>query len=58
MTATIENGILKIEIPLERPEPSKSGKTLIVATSHGIQQTSATVNGKHVSIGLNAFIKN
>jgi hypothetical protein len=57
MTATIANNILTIEIPLEKPRPSASGKTLVVATSGGNITTTAQVNGKPVTIGLNAYIK-
>jgi len=48
--------VLRIEIPLQTPSPSKTGKTLIVASSAGIMTTDAKVNGKNVKIGLNAFI--
>jgi hypothetical protein len=54
---TIEKGELVIRIPMQTPAPSSSGKTLVVATSHGNQQTAATVNGKPVFVGLNAYIK-
>lgn len=57
MKATIEKGELVIRIPLQEPRPSASGKTLVVASSHGNQATTATVNGKPVIIGLNAYIK-
>lgn len=58
MKATLKNGSLIIEIPAnEVPTPSKSGKTLIVATSNGNMATTAQVNGKPVIIGLNAYIK-
>lgn len=56
MKVTIKNNVLFIEIPLQNPAPSSTGKTLIVASSNGIAVTSATVNGKAVKIGLNAFI--
>ena len=57
MNVTIEGKELVIRIPLETPpRPSKSGKTMIVATSSGSVTTSATVDGKQVIIGLNAFI--
>lgn len=57
MQVTIENNELVIRIPVENPpRPSKSGKSLIVATSGGNQTTSATVDGKRVVIGLNAYI--
>lgn len=57
MKATIKNNILTIEIPLQTPTASKSGKTKIVATSGGNITTSALVDGKPVTIGLNAYIK-
>lgn len=57
MIATIKDGKLIIEIPLQTPTPSKTGKTLMVATTNGNVVTSAVVNGKPVTIGLNAWIK-
>ncbi len=48
---------LYIEIDLEEPTPSSSGKTLVVASTHGNTVTDAQVNGKPVTIGLNAYIK-
>ena len=35
MKVTIANNVLTIEIPLQTPRPSASGKTLVVATSSG-----------------------
>ena len=46
-----------IVMELETPTPSASGKTLVVASSHGNMITDATVDGKKVTIGLNAYIK-
>lgn len=57
MTATIEGNELVIRVQLQEPTPSTSGKTLIVASSHGNQTTTATVNGKPIIVGLNAYIK-
>lgn len=57
MKATIANGILTIEIPLQTPRASASGKTLVVASSGGNVTTTATVNGKPVTVGVNAYIK-
>jgi hypothetical protein len=54
---TIEKGELVIRIPMQEPTPSSSGKTLVVASSHGNQQTTATVNSKPVYVGVNAYIK-
>lgn len=57
MQVEIEGKELVIRIPLENPpRPSKSGKTLIVATSSGNVTTSATVDGKPVTVGLNCYI--
>jgi len=47
---------LYIEIDLEKPTPSSSGKTLVVASSRGNAVTTAEVDGKPITIGLNAYI--
>ena len=56
LKAEIVNGVLKIEIPIGVPAPSASGKTLVVASSHGNRATTAVIDGKPVVIGLNAYI--
>lgn len=56
MKTEIKNGNLIIEIPLQSPRPSASGKTLVVATTGGNKATTATVDGKPVVVGLNAYI--
>jgi len=57
MTVEIKNGKLCIEIDLETPTLSASGKTLVVASTRGNAMTSVMVDGKPVTIGLNAYIK-
>jgi hypothetical protein len=57
MTVEIKGSKLCIEIDLEEPTPSTSGKTLVVASTRGNAITTAKVNGKQVIIGLNAYIK-
>jgi hypothetical protein len=57
MTAKIEGNNLIITVPMTAPTPSASGKTLSVASSHGNMATAATVEGKPIIIGLNAYIK-
>jgi hypothetical protein len=57
METKIEDGFLCIRIPLEAPRPSATGKTLLVASTGGNVVTTATVDGKPVVIGLNAYIK-
>lgn len=57
MTCEVKDGNLVITIPMNKPEPSKSGKTMVVASSHGNVATTAVVDGKPVTIGVNAYIK-
>lgn len=57
MEATIEGNTLVIRIEMNEPRPSASGKTLVVASSGGNMTTTATVKGKPLVIGLNAYIK-
>ena len=57
MNVEIKDNKLCIEIDLETPTPSASGKTLVVASTHGNTVTSATIDGKPIIIGLNAYIK-
>jgi hypothetical protein len=58
-TAKIEKGNLVITIPLEEdPQPSQSGKTLVVASTRGFAKTTAKVDNKDVSISVNACISN
>jgi len=51
-----EKNKLKIELPLERAVPSKSGKTLVVASTHGVLTTNVKYKRKPVSLVANAFI--
>ena len=48
---------LTIEMDLETPRPSASGKTLVVASSRGNQATDAQIDGKTVTVGVNAYVK-
>lgn len=56
MKVEIKDGNLIITIPMQTPTPSSTGKTLVVASSRGNVKTDAMVNGKPVTIGLNAYI--
>ena len=49
---------LTLVLDLQEPTPSATGKTLVVATTHGNQPTDVTVNGKPVIVGVNAYIRN
>ena len=57
MKVEIKGNELIITVELQTPTPSASGKTLVVASSHGNQTTTATIDGKPVVVGLNAYIK-
>ena len=56
MKASIENGKLIVTIETSTPTPSASGKTLVVASSHGNVPTEALIDGKPVTVGFNATI--
>jgi hypothetical protein len=54
---TIENGCLVIKLPLAKnPQPSASGKTVLVASTHGSIRTMVTVQDKPVTVSVNAYI--
>ena len=57
MEIKIENGNLIISIELQKPTPSASGKTLVVATTHGNVTTDCVIDGKPLVVGLNAYIE-
>jgi hypothetical protein len=57
LTAAIEDGFLVIKVPMNpAPVRSASGKTLVVASTHGNKQTEVEVDGKPVIVGLNAYV--
>jgi hypothetical protein len=57
LTATIEDGILVIKVPMNpTPVRSATGKTLVVASTHGNKQTELEVDGKPVIVGVNAYV--
>lgn len=58
MKVEIKDGQLVITLPMENPTPSSTGKSLIVASSHGAVKTDSQVNGKSVKINVTAFIAN
>ena len=57
MKVEIKGNELIITIEMQTPTPSTSGKTLVIASSHGNQTTTAVIDGKPVVVGLNAYIK-
>ncbi|MBA7671145.1 hypothetical protein ES703_79296 [subsurface metagenome] len=58
MEVELKNKKLIITIPVnDKPTPSASGKTLVVASSHGNQKTTAMIDGKPIIVGVNAYIR-
>jgi len=56
-SAKLEGDELVIRVPMnDKPERSTSGKTLVVASTHGNKETDIVVQGKKVVIGVNAYI--
>lgn len=56
MKVEIKGNKMIIEIEMQEPTPSASGKTLVVASTRGNTKTEVMVQGKPVTIGLNAYI--
>jgi hypothetical protein len=57
LTAAIEGEYLVIKVPLNpTPVRSATGKTLVVASSHGNKETEIEIQGKPVIVGVNAYI--
>jgi hypothetical protein len=56
MQANIKNGTLIVEVEVE-PYRSASGKSLVIASTHGNVKTGCIYEGKEVTIGLNAYVK-
>jgi hypothetical protein len=47
--------ILKIYLPLEKPHASKSGKTMLIASTYGPQTTTVEHEGQKIVVVANAF---
>ena len=57
MKTEIVGGNLVITLPINKtPVPSATGKTLVVASSHGNIKTEAKVDGKPITVGVNAYV--
>ena len=57
LKVTIDKGELVIRITMNaEPEPSVSGKTLVVASTHGNVECGVKIDGKPLRIGVNAYV--
>jgi hypothetical protein len=55
--AEIDGKTLIIRLQLQTPVPSKSsGKTLVIASTHGVVTTEARYRGKPIVVVANAFV--
>jgi hypothetical protein len=52
----IKGKVLIIELPLEEPKRSHSGKTDVIASTHGFRRIGVQVEGKDVFASINAAI--
>jgi len=58
-TAKIKGKTLIIELPLNSdPQPTGSGKNLLVASTGAFVTTNAMFNGKPIRVAVNAIVKN
>lgn len=48
---------LTLVVDLETPTPSATGKTLLVASTRGNVALDVSIQGKPLTVGLNAYIK-
>jgi len=48
---------LTVVMELDAPHESKSGKTMVIASTNGNQVTDATFKGKPIVVGVNAYYK-
>lgn len=47
---------LTVTLPITpNPQPSRSGKTIVIASTHGNTQTGQTYKGQPVTVGMNAY---
>ena len=56
LTVTRDGDMLVIRIPIGKPTPSASGKTLVVASTRGNQKTPVQIDGKDLYLGVNAYV--
>lgn len=56
MNVEVKDGKLVITLPLQPPTRSKTGRSLIVATTSGFQRSTAKYEGSEISVSVNACI--
>ena len=48
---------ITLVMKLEDPKASKSGKTMVLASTHGNQPTGVNINGQAVIAGINVYVR-
>lgn len=56
MKVQLQNGNLIFTLPLEHPRLSASGKTRVVTSSRGVQESELEIDGRPMHWNLNAFV--
>jgi hypothetical protein len=56
LTVTRDGDTLVIRIPLQKPTPSSTGKTMVVASTHSNKKTALQIDGRDVHVGVNAHV--
>lgn len=57
MKVTIEGNEVVVRLPINNPlTPSKSGKSLMVASSSGVIATPCVYKDKPLKVGINVFV--
>lgn len=57
MKVEIKDGNVVITAPISK-QTSKSGKSIVIASSRGNKETEAVFEGKPVIVGLNCYVEN
>jgi len=58
MTVKVRKEVMHISLPvINPPRKSKSGKTLLIASSNGPRRTSFKANGKSVVVMVTAYVR-
>jgi hypothetical protein len=50
-----KNNELVLHVPMEGPKISASGKTMVIASSHGRMMTNVVINGEPLFINFSAY---
>ena len=58
MKVSIIGDRLLISLPLQKPTPSKSGKSLVVASSRGTKKVKIKIRGRRLRVNAIAYTKN